>query len=221
MMGQLARVGYAADLAADGGRALDLFSAASYGLVITDVHMPKMDGLELAAAIRELERNGDRRRVPIVALTANVLGGEAERCLAAGMDDYLGKPVALAQLQEALARWLIRAMRAEPTPARPPPVAAAKILNLERMQEIIGTIDADAVALLHRYVESTALLLTEIDRMVAARRADDALEAAHAAKGASLSAGAQEPPPLFADLDAPMRVAGSEHCAPLPQPLWP
>ncbi len=74
--------------------------------------MPVLDGFELTRRIREAEAapngapRGARRRIPIVAVTANVLAGEAERCRAAGMDDYIGKPVQLARLQEVLQRWM-------------------------------------------------------------------------------------------------------------------
>src|SRR6267154_1531634 len=105
---QLARIGYAADLAEDGRIALECYRAAPYGLVITDVHMPEMDGLELTAAIRDIEHGEGRLPVPIIALSADVRSGETERYLAAGMDDCLRKPVTLAQLRDVLARWLPR-----------------------------------------------------------------------------------------------------------------
>jgi two-component system, sensor histidine kinase and response regulator len=200
---QLTRIGYAADLAADGRTALECFRAFPYGLIITDVHMPEMDGLELTAAIREVERAEGRRRVPIVALSADVRRGETERYLAAGMDDCLGKPVALAQLRDALARWLSRGAIASAAAPAEASVRTAKaaILDLDRMREIFGTIDANAITMLRRYIESTAPILAEIERAIAARRADDAGNAAHSAKGASLSAGADELAALLTDLE--------------------
>ena len=205
---QLARIGYAADLAADGRMALECFRAVPYGLIITDVHMPEMDGLELTAAIREIERAEGRRRIPVIALSADVRSGETERYLAAGMDDYLRKPVAVAQLRDALARWLSRG--ATPLACVPietsPAAAKVEILDVERMREIFGEIDAGAITMLRRYIESTAPLLAEIDRAIAARRADDAGNAAHSAKGASLSAGADELAALLADLETATRA---------------
>jgi CheY-like chemotaxis protein len=128
-------------------RALECFRAIPYGLIITDVHMPEMDGLELTAAIREVERAEHRHRVPIIALSADVRSGEAERYLAAGMDDCLRKPVGLAQLRDALARWLpggATAPAAAPVEASPA-ASTAEILDLERMREIFGTIDGNAI----------------------------------------------------------------------------
>jgi len=103
---QLNLAGIQVDCAEDGVAALAKFRNARYGLVFTDLHMPGMDGQQLAAAMRAHERETGAPRTPIIALTANVLTGEAERCLAAGMDDYLGKPVTIGQLSQKLERWL-------------------------------------------------------------------------------------------------------------------
>lgn len=103
---QVRTLGYAAESTEDGVQALEKWQSGRFGLVVTDCHMPKMDGYELARSIRRLEAAEDRRRVPIIACTANALQGEAETCLAAGMDDSLVKPVELSQLLEKLEQWL-------------------------------------------------------------------------------------------------------------------
>jgi CheY-like chemotaxis protein/signal transduction histidine kinase/HPt (histidine-containing phosphotransfer) domain-containing protein len=104
---QLKALGFDCDIAADGKRALQALGQRPYALLLTDVHMPEMDGYALTAAIRDAEAKDDRQgRLPIIAITANVLSGETERCLAAGMDDFLPKPMELAELQETLRRWL-------------------------------------------------------------------------------------------------------------------
>ena len=103
---QLAALGYASETADDGLQALDKWKSGRFSAVITDCSMPVMDGYELARQIRALESPAGSNRVPIIACTANALGGEAEACLAAGMDDYVAKPVALAEMQKKLERWL-------------------------------------------------------------------------------------------------------------------
>ncbi|MDM0107635.1 response regulator [Variovorax sp. J22R24] len=118
LMRQVRALGYAAQTADDGVNALEMWKSGRFGLVITDCHMPHMDGYDLARSIRELESDAGRARVPIVACTANAMQGEAESCLAAGMDDFLVKPVELAQLSEKLDRWLPLA-RATQAPAAP------------------------------------------------------------------------------------------------------
>ena len=102
---QLKLLGYTADIADDGQAALELWQSGDYAILFTDLHMPKLDGYELTAAIRAAEAVG-APRMPIIAFTANALKGEAEHCLAAGMDDYLSKPVQLADLKAMLDKWL-------------------------------------------------------------------------------------------------------------------
>jgi CheY-like chemotaxis protein len=100
----LQRNGFQADLAVDGRRAVDAVMKSEYDLVLMDVQMPRMDGLEATAQIRF--REGSNRHTPIVGLTANALPGDRERCLAAGMDDYLSKPVSVEQLKNAIGQWV-------------------------------------------------------------------------------------------------------------------
>jgi two-component system sensor histidine kinase/response regulator len=100
----LQRNGFHADLAVDGRRAVDAVMKSEYDLVLMDVQMPRMDGLEATAQIRF--REGSNRHTPIVGLTANALPGDRERCLAAGMDDYLSKPVSVEQLKNTIGHWV-------------------------------------------------------------------------------------------------------------------
>jgi two-component system, sensor histidine kinase and response regulator len=104
LMHQLGLLGYTADIAEDGCEALKLWRSGDYALLLTDLHMPQMDGYQLTAEIRA-EETGDAR-LPIVALTANALKGEAQRCLAAGMDDFLSKPARLELLRDKLEKWM-------------------------------------------------------------------------------------------------------------------
>ena len=79
-------------------------------MILMDISMPVLDGLQASRAIRAIE-SGSGRRVPIVAVTAHVLDGDREECLAAGMDDYLAKPISIEKLEEKLDRWLKRSGR--------------------------------------------------------------------------------------------------------------
>lgn len=101
---QLTLLGYAAEIAMDGREALDLWQKGDYAMLLTDLQMPNMDGYDLAIAIRRAE--GSHGHLPIVALTANALKSEAQRCREVGMDDYLTKPLLLDQLQAMLEKWL-------------------------------------------------------------------------------------------------------------------
>ena len=103
---QLALVGFHVDVADDGAAAFDRFCTTRYGAVLTDLNMPGLSGYELAAAIREREAATGAARTPILALTANAVRGEADRCVAAGMDDFATKPTTIPLLSTKLRRWL-------------------------------------------------------------------------------------------------------------------
>ena len=101
----LERQGHDVQLAGDGREGMAALSQGHFDLVFMDVQMPNMDGLEATAAIRRMEQNGtDGAHVPIIAMTAHTMKGDCERCLAAGMDDYVGKPVRLREILEAIER---------------------------------------------------------------------------------------------------------------------
>ena len=105
VMRQLTHCGVETDVVADGGAAVEAAAKRRYDLVLMDCQMPVLDGFEAARAIRAAElRSGER--VPIVALTANAMEADRQACLAAGMDDYLAKPVRLADVERVLGRWM-------------------------------------------------------------------------------------------------------------------
>ncbi len=104
MLEQLRLLGYSADVANDGRAALAMWRSKPYALLLTDCHMPGLDGFALASTIRKEEPAGTR--MPIIAVTANALKGEAERCIDSGMDDFLTKPLRLNKLAPVLNKWL-------------------------------------------------------------------------------------------------------------------
>jgi protein-histidine pros-kinase len=100
---QLSHLGFIAHTTANGKEALEQLSKASYGLIIMDLQMPVMGGIEATKAIRELERTTHQPRIPIIAVTANP---DRDACLKAGMDDFIFKPASLDELLSVLDRWL-------------------------------------------------------------------------------------------------------------------
>ena len=103
---QLKLLGIAADSVENGVDALEAWAPGRYAAVLADIHMPHMDGHELARRLRAAEADRGAVRTPIVAVTANAMKGEEERCLASGMDAYLVKPVSIERLRATLERWL-------------------------------------------------------------------------------------------------------------------
>jgi two-component system, sensor histidine kinase and response regulator len=104
----LRRLGCDVDVANHGRECLTALEATRYDLVFMDCHMPVMDGFAATGAIRSMESRSGRSRQPIVALTADALAGDSEKCLSAGMDDYLSKPFGIADMRAVLERWLPR-----------------------------------------------------------------------------------------------------------------
>jgi PAS domain S-box-containing protein len=179
---QLALLGYAADVASDGREALDCWESGRYGLVLTDLHMPKLDGYDLARAIR-LGEGGDEH-IPIVAISANALRGEIERCRSAQIDDYLPKPMPLDDLKAMLGKWL-------PLPAAPPPPPPPAV-DLEVLARYVG----DDPAVLHEclmgFRASLPLYMDELRAACREGRAADAGRCAHRIKSAARTVGALE-----------------------------
>jgi len=104
---QLDLIGLATDSANDGVEGLEAWAAGQYTAVLADIHMPRMDGYEMTRQIRIAEAAGKKKgRTPVVAVTANAMKGEEERCIEAGMDAYLVKPVNIERLRTTLERWL-------------------------------------------------------------------------------------------------------------------
>jgi signal transduction histidine kinase/DNA-binding response OmpR family regulator len=100
----LSKMGYEPCVVSDGRQAVDAFKTGSYDCILMDCQMPEMDGYEAASEIRRLERG--RHRVSIVAMTAHAMKGDRDKCLMAGMDDYLSKPLKPRELQDVLNRWI-------------------------------------------------------------------------------------------------------------------
>ena len=110
-MSLLKRAGHKVEIVADGGLAVAALERGAFDIVLMDVHMPDVDGFEATRRVREL---ADSRlaTTPIVALTADAMEGDRKKCLEAGMDDYLTKPIVEADLMQVLERW--RGQRHEP-----------------------------------------------------------------------------------------------------------
>ncbi len=197
---QLALLGYAAEVAGDGAEALARWGDGGYALLFTDLHMPEMDGYQLAAEIRRLESGG--RRMPIIALTANALRGEAARAKAAGMDGYLTKPVTLARLREVLEAWLPRsAATFTAEPAVEPAAVPARALDVAVLQRLVGD-DPDVLRdFLSDYARAATQAAAELRTAAAAKDHAQLAAIAHKLKSSSRSVGALPLGDLCAELE--------------------
>ena len=220
---QLALAGYASESAEDGIEGLERWRSGRYALLLSDVHMPRMDGYQLARAIREEGARHGLPPTPIVALTASALKGEAERCLAAGMDDYLTKPVGIATLGACLQRWLPHTAgsgamgveqgariqsannrQAVATEAGLPQLGSPPTLQPGVLEDLTGGDVAEAHALLQDFLESTDEDLALLERLREAGDLHELTRQAHKVKGAARLVGALE----LAEAATALEVAG-------------
>ena len=100
----LEKLGYRVDVAPDGRQAVEMYETISYDLVFMDCQMPEMDGYEATGEIRKL--SGPKSEVPIIAMTANAMPGDREKCMDAGMNDYMAKPIQLVELEKVCEQWI-------------------------------------------------------------------------------------------------------------------
>jgi two-component system, sensor histidine kinase and response regulator len=179
IMRVLQKMGHTAVLAQTGKEALDLASAERFDLVFMDVQMPEMDGLAATAAIRKSETNS-RTHLPIFAMTAHAMTGDRERCLQAGMDGYITKPVRFSDIEQA-----ISGLTSTPLIRTLPADAAARSWN---KAEALGRIEGDEELLQEMcqiFLDNSPKLLQKLHQAVATGDADGVMCAAHSLKGAS------------------------------------
>jgi signal transduction histidine kinase/ActR/RegA family two-component response regulator len=106
MLKQLEILGFNADIARNGQEGLTMWQEGSYDVILSDCHMPVLDGFEMSRALRDIEKENIVSRTPIIAITANALKGDADKCFASGMDDYIAKPVEIKTLEQKLRMFL-------------------------------------------------------------------------------------------------------------------
>jgi CheY-like chemotaxis protein/HPt (histidine-containing phosphotransfer) domain-containing protein len=199
----LAKLGHRADVVGNGREAVDAVEALAYDLVLMDCQMPEMDGFEATRAIRERERPG-APRVAIVALTASAMPGDRERCLAAGMDDYLAKPVTRQALQAMVDRWLSAAPAPAGDPAAGDPgVDPELVAELRELAE--GEGPAFLTGLLGSFVAEGRKRVEALRETVKGDDRRAVLQLAHALKGSAANLGACRLASLSGGLEAAAR----------------
>lgn len=181
-------------VATQGKEALDLVQRADppYDLVLMDVQMPVMDGL---TATREIRRLPDGDRLPIIAMTANALASDRDRCLQAGMDDYLAKPIEPRQLFQLLLKWISAAEHAAEAPPAPPQISeelfAIPGLETEAAIRRVGGNAAVYRKLLRRFVTHHATDLEKLQSAITENDKKATIQLAHSLKGVAANLGAR------------------------------
>ena len=162
---QLQALGYQPEIVSGPREVLAKLKTSPYDLILTDIHMPDMDGYELVHYIRALEQEGVRH-TPVIAVTANALAGERDRCLKAGMEDYIPKPVDMEVLRHTLAHWLgVAGLSKEAARASIPSQSTqqgAGSVNLARLAALVGGDIAQQRAIIENFFETLPQTLAEI-----------------------------------------------------------
>tara|TARA_Y100001934_G_scaffold264340_1_gene341158 strand:+ start:3804 stop:6218 length:2415 start_codon:yes stop_codon:yes gene_type:complete len=196
----LDQLGYRADIANNGQEAVDAATNASYDLVFMDIQMPLLDGMEATVKIRELEqRLGSARARPavIIALTANAVFGDRERCLDCGMDDYLPKPVRPNSLKVMIEKWGPKIVSDSGTGAETKTANdmteanndALPPVSIEKLRDLGGGTDEGLIELVDLYLEQTAGQIEEIQAAIGAGNAGEVRRIAHSCAGANATCG--------------------------------
>ncbi len=224
----LEQMGYRADVAANGLQALEALDRQPYNLIFMDVMMPEMDGLETTRLIRARQKQPSqfpnyKSPLIIVAMTASAMFGDREKCLAAGMDDYVSKPVRLEDVRAVVERWGEAATQAKPAetaesrvqrgeaadspaPAKSAAVPADAPVDISRLLDFTDGDPENLRELVVLYLSQTEEQLGQIEVAVQAGMAEEVRRLAHSCAGASATCGMRDLVPLLRELE----LQGSE-----------
>ncbi|MCL1044948.1 PAS domain S-box protein [Shewanella electrodiphila] len=191
---QLDSLGYAYEMSEDGVIALELWKTGRFSLLLTDWHMPNMDGLELTRTIRDIENLENKTPTIIIAVTANAMVGESDNCIDAGMNDYIAKPIEISTLKEKLAKYLdINSQESILTADSNLPTQefTQSVIDFSQLEAVIGTNDKDITDEILAMFWSSVVDDFELIKQGLENRDPETIRSrGHAAKGASVSSGA-------------------------------
>jgi two-component system, sensor histidine kinase and response regulator len=219
----LEKQGHSTQVAENGRIAVEAWRNGEFDLILMDMMMPEMDGLEATRRIREIEsiESGQAGRIPIIAMTANAMSGDRERCIAAGMDGYVSKPVKPEALYKEINQILEAAGisgAAQRTLAAKPPRTSADAVDATPLYDRADALsriadDEELLAtLLDMFVTDAPTYLTEIDNALAARDWPHLLRAAHTLKGVFATFSARRGERAAKELEAAARAADIDIC---------
>ncbi|MBF0192789.1 MAG: response regulator [Magnetococcales bacterium] len=188
---QIHRLGFTVHTVANGKDAIQALQTGSYAIILMDCHMPILDGLQATRAIRQMETLENRPRIPIIALTANTLPGDQQRCLDHGMDDTITKPIRIEDLAARLDQWLPN--RPDPTTAPPPDASEALALppiSLDLLRSHFGRDPKVIVEFIEAFLSSASVIIAKLKKNLKIKDTASLDENAHELRGASANMGA-------------------------------
>jgi PAS domain S-box-containing protein len=188
----LSKLGYSADLVANGVEALHALRQADYDLVLMDCEMPEMDGYEATRRIRQRRAGTRTPHIPIIAITADAMSGDREKCLQAGMSDYLAKPVELPKLADVIEKWLQPPAGGEVSP--PASQLPAKTEAVFNQEDLLARLMGDkglVGQVIAGFLDDAPRQLRSLKKMLEEGDADGARRQAHTLKGAAATMSAE------------------------------
>ncbi len=203
----LQQIGYAPEVAGNGREALDLLDRQPFDFIFMDVMMPEMDGLEATRMLRKRQMGGDhfnyQSRIIICAMTAHAMAGDREKCIAAGMDDYLSKPVRPKDLRDMLERWGGKVfLESKTKPAKPGEAAAAEPpVDMDRMMDLTDGNNDSLRELVEMYLKQTHKNFEQMQAAIRDHNADALRRVAHSCAGASATLGMTHLVPKLRELE--------------------
>ena len=187
-------IGMDCETAGNGQVALEKLQATNYDMVLMDCQMPVLDGYAATRRWREYEQaSGAPQRLPIIAMTANAMAGDRQKCLDAGMDDYLAKPVTRGELERCINRWRGVRMPVAPAPAPAKPAEQAAqpaVLNAAVLDDLRDVLGGEVDRIIALYLEDAPRLIAQLERAVVGNDPIALRVAAHTLKSSSANVGA-------------------------------
>jgi len=211
----LSKAGYEVTTAIDGENAITILQAGEFDLILMDVHMPRLDGLAATGRIREID--GERSQIPIIAMTASAMYGDAERCIQAGMDYYVAKPVKAQVLIAAVEKWIGRKhgdiSESQMVPIYRAPNAGESLDEkiLDELRSYAGDEPGLLAELGQAFIEGAARRIGDLYRGQREGNVDLMLEAAHTLKGSAGTLGATQLQEMSRELEDMVREHGTGH----------
>ena len=220
MGAQLEMLGYRADYVKNGVQALESWQQGGYDLLLTDIRMPEMNGYELVTQIRQEESDGDQR-VPIIAITANALEADIEKCFAVGIDDVIAKPVELEDLRNALEKWVAGSLPEDSDWTNPDAIdlLVHDAVDLDVLTQSTGDKPELHQHLLRSYREALDDELDNIQQAFAWKNNEQIAEYTHKLKSSSRSLGAMAMAQICEQLEAKANEADWNEIENLMPPL--
>lgn len=198
----LQKLGCQVTAVSNGKEAVEMVSQMKFDIILMDCQMPEMDGFEASTIISKMKENDEIPNIPIIALTANAMKGDRERCLLAGMDDYVAKPIKREVLDKTLSKWVQTSVDDAEEPE-------SSELNLVTLADLKHIAEEELPEIIDAYISLAKEMIGSIKKAIASNEPDDVIDAAHQLKAKSEQLGAKKMTKYAGDIEYKARTLDS------------